>query len=367
MNTIQNSEKNDNEQTNEELLIKKLKEYSLIYIKIDDPKILLDVYNLFLNDQSTENDDPIYLFYYGSYQRFIKKNYDLAEEYYLKAIQKNNNIYAIVSLAKLYQKQKKYDLAKEYYLKALDLEPVIEKQSHLYYHLATLYNFTEKYDLAKTYFLLAIDSNDDDVDSMNFLALIYEKEKEYDLAKKYYLMAIDKKYVYSMNNLAMLYDDSKEYELAEKYFLMAIEQEHVESMINLAHLYTRLEKYDSAEKYYLMAIDHNEVSAIYRLGHLYQLQGEYDLAESNYLRSLEIIEDTHVLNYLANLYVHLCKYQEAEQYYYRAIELGDVSANHNLATMYQEMGEDQLSAEYMIIYHEQTNNNEKEKIEKQND
>src|SRR5581483_10173918 len=133
-------------------LINKLNNLELGYVKIKNPDILKQVHDLYINGYDSKNTDSMYLFYLGSYEKNINKNYDLAEKYYLKSIEQGNHE-AMNNLAIMYKKQEKYDLAEKYYL-------------------------------------MSIEKGNDK--AMNNLAFMYKEQKKYDLAEKYYLMSIEK-------------------------------------------------------------------------------------------------------------------------------------------------------------------------------
>ena len=106
---------------------------------------------MFLENDSNNN---ITLNNLGTVYYNIAK-YELAEKYYLMAIDKGNNSGAVHdNLANVYYKQNKYELAKEYYLISiekgyhrgiLDLEQLYKKNSLRLYH--TLIKISNKNDL----------------------------------------------------------------------------------------------------------------------------------------------------------------------------------------------------------------------------
>ena len=87
-----------------------LKKYNYSFCKIDDPKILNLVYNLFIHQKIVDNiNDALYLLYRGCYEKLIKRDNNLAEKCYLMAADLGNPT-AMYNLASLYEKQQKYDL-----------------------------------------------------------------------------------------------------------------------------------------------------------------------------------------------------------------------------------------------------------------
>ncbi|MEM9885608.1 MAG: tetratricopeptide repeat protein [Bacteroidota bacterium] len=197
-------------------------------------------------------------------------------------------------IAYCYHELEKHESAEQYYLKAIEKDHV-----DAMYNLGLLYQNEERYNSAEIYYLKAIEK--EDIDALNNLANVYKDQKRYDLAEEYYLKAIKKGEINALNNLACLYDDQKRYDLAEKYYLKAIEKGDISAMNNIAILYDNQEHYDLAEKYYLKAIEKEHVDAMNNLGILYDNQKRYDLAEKYYLKAIEK-EDIDAMNSLAWLY-----------------------------------------------------------------
>ena len=96
------------------------------------------------------------------------------------------------------QYRKEYDKAEEYFLKAIELG-----NTNAFNNLGVLYFNQEKYDKAEKYYLQAIDKGNND--ALFNLGILYSKQKEYEKAEKYYLEAIEKGDNNALNNLAYLY------------------------------------------------------------------------------------------------------------------------------------------------------------------
>ena len=110
-------------------------------------------------------------------------------------------IYAMHNLGFFYEDiMENYELAEKYYLMAIE-------KGHInsIYFLAVLYEIRKNYDLAEKYYLMAVEK--DHADAMYNLAIFYNNIKEnYDLGEKYYLMAIDKDDINAIQELCILYD-----------------------------------------------------------------------------------------------------------------------------------------------------------------
>jgi TPR repeat protein len=134
-------------------------------------------------------------------------------------------------LGYIYDRWGKYDVAEKYYLNAIERGGI-----KALFNLALLYeNHKQKYDLAEKYYLLAIKKGEKD--SLNNMGVLYTKQQKYDLAEKYYLLAVENGYANAMNNLAGLYFNQQKYDLAEKYVLLAVENGSIEAFFNIAQLY----------------------------------------------------------------------------------------------------------------------------------
>ena len=267
------------------------------------------------------------------------KHYDLAEKYYIEAIEKGNND-AIYNLANLYGYQGKTDLAEKYYIEAIE-----KGNNDAIYNLANLYGYQGKTDLAEKYYIEAIEKGV--IDAINNLAILYKNQGNTDLAEKYYVEAIERGNIDAIYNLANLYKNQGNTDLAEKYYLKAIEKGNIDAIVNLAILYKNQGNTDLAEKYYLEAIEKGNIDAIYNLGNLYKNQGNTDLAEKYYVEAIEK-GNMKAINNLAILYKNQGKTDLAEKYYNKAIEKGNNDAINNLAILYDDQGKTDLAQKYYI-------------------
>ncbi len=148
------------------------------------------------------------------------KDYTLAKEAYLKAIELDEN-QAIPwhNLGNLYQYSlKDYSLAKAAYLKSIELD---EKYANPWYNLGNLYqNHLKAYTLAKEAYLKAIELDKNDAYPWNGLGNLYQDHfKNYALAKDAYKRAIelDNHYEYPKANLVWLGIMSDDNQLITQY------------------------------------------------------------------------------------------------------------------------------------------------------
>lgn len=84
---------------------------------------------------------------------YIQHNIDQAKKYFVLALAINQTYSnALYNLANVYEQQHKLDLAEEYYLKAIDNKHIIALNN-----IGFLYNKQNKFNLAEKYYLLAIE------------------------------------------------------------------------------------------------------------------------------------------------------------------------------------------------------------------
>jgi TPR repeat protein len=221
----------------EQELIDIIKSLNITYKKIENPKSMEIVYNLFKNkifDDAVTYDDPIIHLYAGDYHEH-QKEYDLMKKYYLLAIEKNNTD-AMNNLGLYYQEQKESDLMKKY-------------------------------------LLMAIESGNST--AMFNLGFYYDEQKEYELMKKYYIMAIETGDSTAMVNLGLYYKEQKEYDLMKKYYMMAIEAGDSDAMYNLGYYYFYIEnKLGIAIKYLRIAKENGHDKAQYILD---EINNKFDI------------------------------------------------------------------------------------------
>lgn len=302
--------------------------HALIKSKVLDKSLKQDLL-LGVRKYTSNTPDEIIKEAFGDFEEAISANYDAGN--YEKAIE----ILEIsdfeegkrkFSLGFIHEKLESYDLAEKYYLEAVQ-RGIIEAADNL----ANLYINQGKIDLAEEYFLKAIEK--DDIDAIFNLAIIYADQGKTNLAEKYYFKAIEKGDIYAMNNLAILYKDQGKTDLAEKYYLEAGEKGDIYSFYNLAILYQEQGKTDLAEKFYLKAIEKGNIDAINSLAVLYEDNGKTDLAEEYYFKAVQKGNIDAVYN-LASLYHDKDKIELAEKYYLEAIEKGITLGINNLLVLY---------------------------------
>jgi len=89
-------------------------------------------------------------YFYGSYNECERKDYVMAEKYYLISIS-HGNASAMYNLGYLYEYHKKYYLAEKYYLMS-----IAKGGAYAMNNLGYMYTYRKKYDKAVKYYLMAI-------------------------------------------------------------------------------------------------------------------------------------------------------------------------------------------------------------------
>ena len=290
-------------------------------------------------------------------------DYAKAEEYYLKVLENNNQLFSQNpdayradlamtqnNLGALYSYLHDYAKAEEYYLKAL------ENKTQLFAQTPDAY----RAELAGT---------------QNNLGALYSYLHDYAKAEEFYLQALENKtqlftqnpdayraeLAGTQNNLGLLYSDLHDYAKSEEYYLQALENKTelfrqnpdayraslAMTQNNLGALYFNLHDYAKAEEYYFKALDNytqlfSQNPEAYRaklaitqhsLGILYADLHDYTKAEEYFLKALE--NKTQLFNQnpdvycaslastqnnLGNLYDDLHDYAKAEEFYLKALE-----------------------------------------------
>ena len=253
------------------------------------------------------------------YKYLKSKNYDLADNLGLVAIQYfDSDANFIEYLAKIFAKYD-FKLAEKYYLMLIK-DASKDKVINIYYSIALLSNDIE---LTEKHLLKAIDLGDGD--SMHLLAQRYKANHCYDIAEQYYLMSIEKGNIHAMNNMALMYSSQGNKEGAEKYLLMAIEHGNTVSLYCLGELYFQQNKLSDAKKYLLMCLEKNEYfteQIVHKLINIY--------IKTNSIDELDSLLDKYIIIFnfrtYRNIGLHFFKkndYDLAEKYFLKCFDFID--------------------------------------------
>jgi tetratricopeptide (TPR) repeat protein len=160
--------------------------------------------------------------------------FNLAEEYYLIAIEKGDED-AFFFLAFLYDKQGKFNLAEKYYLKSIE-----NGNEKALFNLGLLYNYQSSYTLAEKYYLKAVEKGDEDA-FLNLAFLYYLDLKNINklksLFEKWEGNSIDKR---QFQVLSQLWNGELQ-GVQQKVTELAIEEDGIDEMF-LTHLLIHYQK-----------------------------------------------------------------------------------------------------------------------------
>jgi TPR repeat protein len=354
------------------------KKYRIIFDNNDrlNEKLILNIYNN--KFEKNFNYDGYTLNTIASYYQDIK-NYDLAEKYYLKAIEKGSSD-AMTYLGYHYYKIKNnFTLAKKYYLMSIkkgNIDPIVylgkyyEDKSKLNDIKPSVINYKAKDNtkqdntkeedntkednikLMKKYYLMAIKKGHPM--AMSYLGHYYETvELNQDLAVKYYKMAVEhfnrtdykfdykrfasSRYHYIINYLGDYYEKIGDYKLMKKYYLMHTDNAY--AMKSLALYYQNIEKNnDLMMKYYIKTVNngyYKESDILEKVINYYKENKNYKAIKKIYL---EIIKSNSIPLQYRHQNTYICAMYKLGDYY------KDIEKNPNLMNKYYTMAKQNLSA-----------------------
>jgi len=225
------------------------------------------------------------------------------------------------------------------------------------------------------------------VESLNYLAFLYQTLNRYDEAKALFAQSLEIRgkspgknsslYAVSLYNLGKLYQLAGKYSDAEKLLIQSkdiiekcLGQNNSDfgfSLCNLADLYFTMGRYTEAEPLYIRNKEIQEkvfgknhlayAQSIFLLANVYQIKGDYVKALPFFKEYADIYKKLYgdespfyglALGTLASLHMSMLNYRESESLYIRAAEINKkafgashiyyATAINNLAILYQNMG-----------------------------
>lgn len=221
---------------------------------------------------------------------------DLAENYYLQAIEKGDKI-ALYNLGNLYRTSNRFDLAENYYLQAIE-----NKIEYAANNLGNIYQLQGKYTLAEKFFLISIENGNEK--AMYNIGNLYMEQGKFDLAEKYYLQATKSGQQNAVQKLAMLYVQQGKFNLAESYLLQAIKNGYGREHYNLSLLYytmgDKLKAINHIKEYEVISYKDAALRIIINVWN-----GELKEIENNVMKFIHNIDEIDFLDFLfTNIIVH---------------------------------------------------------------
>ena len=270
-----------------------------------------------------------------------QKKFDLAvKEYerYVETFPDNPSI--LLYLGKCYFEGQQYDKAKEILLKAKKIDP---KNINIYYLLGMIYERQDNISKAiETFEYIA--KQDPNHSVFARLGYYYALNQDYKTAEKNFIKAIELdplNYEY-MYLLGLNYIDSKKYEKAKDALnkSLAFNPESIKVKFYLAAVYDELGEFPKAEKLLEEIIEQepDNTKALNYLGYNYaQKNTNLDKAQEYLTKAISISpNDPAYLDSLAWLYYRQGKYQDAEQYMFKALSTQPILFDK---TLYEHLGD----------------------------
>ena len=318
--------------------------------------------------------------YIGSFVSDYFAEYDIALEYYSKALVISEKVlgiehpctaYSLNNIGLVYQRQNDYGKALEYHHKAMSIFETIFGAENpniavSYNSIGLLYDEQGNYDKALEYYLMAVAilekafgaEHPDVATSYNNIGMLYRNLGIYDKALEYNhnAVAIREKVLgmdhfataQSYNNIGLLYCNLGIFEKALEYYFKALAilervfgREHPDTAQlynNIGWVYIEQGEYDKALEYNFMAVairerifgkKHSETAQSYNnIGWVYREQGEYDKALEYHFKAMSIFEiilgTEHPniaisCNNIGLLYYRKGDYDKALEYHFKAL------------------------------------------------
>ncbi|MEH2083994.1 MAG: tetratricopeptide repeat protein [Nostoc sp.] len=288
-----------------------------------------------------------------------QRQFDVAVDYYLKALKIKEDAGDFYSAAKEYhhlgivaEKQRQFDVAVDYYLKALKIYEDagdLYSAAKEYHHLGRVAQEHRQFDVAVDYYLKALKICEDAGDSYSaaveyhHLGMIAQEHRQFDVAVDYYLKALkireDAGDFYSAasdyHNLGVVAQEQRQFDVAVDYYLKALKiREDAGDFYSAAGDYHHLgmvaqeqRQFDVAVDYCLKALKicedagdlYNAAKEYHQLGMVAQEQRQFDVAVDYYNKALKIKEDAGDLYSAAKVYALLGLVAEEQQQFDVAI------------------------------------------------
>ena len=319
---------------------------------------------------------------------FYLKDYEKAEEYFLKAYNlepEDENIKDF--LMDIYinlSKQVKFgedDLdnqkkALNYALKAKDYMTTDDKKIECYSYLAFLYNKFTDYHTAEDLLKRAISLGRDDLWIHSELGYCLGELNKIEEALKHYfkIIELEPDNIWALSQIASYYTLLGEYKKALKYFLKIQKFEINDDKLNIkiGNCYEEIENYAKALEYYLLAYKESEenIWLASKIGRCYVKIENYTKALEYYLLAYkEGEENIWLVSEIGWIYKNFEKYEEALKFLLRSIELGrdDTWVYAITGLCYEELGKyeealEKLKKALEILNEDDPDNNINKKI-----
>lgn len=270
--------------------------------------------------------------------------YEEAIDDYKKVLEYEPDPFLFNAIGRIEYWMKNYESAIEYYSKAMELAPneIVFLQNR-----ALAYQDSGKFDEAEKDYLTSL-SLGEDIKSLNALGIIASDRNDQEKAIEYFSKAIN-----IVDNQAILYENRaislekiEKFELAKSDLLKAVELDATHLRNNhIGLLYYKEGNYSKAIDFYDKAIESKPDEPVYLENRAlaYLFLENLDFAERDFKEAVKLNHSTNSLNYLGIIYFRKNAFDQAIEYYSRAIDQDKNQAIlwENRALCWESMGENQ--------------------------
>ncbi|MGB6329009.1 MAG: tetratricopeptide repeat protein [Halarcobacter sp.] len=176
---------------------------------------------------------------------------------------------------------------------------------------------------------------DGEINKLGKIGLLYDSENNPIIASKV-------GFIYS--------EELKDYDKAIQWYKYSNSMKPMPDNSNyMCYAYQMKKEYEEAIKWCENAIELGSDEALFRLGKVNELSKNYDKAITYYKKLVEKTKDKMAINNIGASYFQLKDYENAEKWYKKAIEEGNLESYQNIATFYHEgLNDDIKSSAYAI-------------------
>ena len=161
-------------------------------------------------------------------------------------------------------------------------------------------------------------------------------------AKKDPILATKIGYAYS--------EELKDYDKAIQWYKYSNSMKPMADNSNyMCYAYQMKKEYEEAIKWCKNAIELGSDEALFRLGKVNELNKNYDEAIAYYKKSFEKTNDKMAISNIGASYFELKDYDNAEKWYRKAIQEGNLESYQNIATFYYKALNDNIKASAYAI------------------
>lgn len=285
---------------NIDVLKKKLNEYDILYVPINDFDSFIKIHDLYMNDIMFDPSNETECGYIGMYYECIKPNYIDTEKYFLMMVDYDPINVTHCLILNFYNVKKDHGKMEKYFLNIID-----DSHSHVWKNLVSYYSIVKhNLSIAIEDYMMAFRKYGTGDVSIDLTSNFIQAKKNYKNLAEHYDTAIENGYVDAINRMANYYKYIEKDDVnSVKYYLMAIDHGDVFAMYNLACHYEEINNFEDAIKYYLMAIDHGSGAALEKLFAHYKNRGDIILGLKLCIENDSLIDRKKIINEINKIWI----------------------------------------------------------------